>query len=120
MTRTRHRVVTRSAVPAALAALAFGAGCPRAPCPAVPATPPATAPAGLVQVAGGLVGDGEGMWPVGRLDVVESMLAAAGRELPLGLLWSDGGGPAQAAVDLEGCTASFVSAEGLLLSLIHI
>jgi hypothetical protein len=99
------------------AAMLFGAGCSRPPCPALPAAEGGT---GLVTVAGGLEGQGEGMWPLGRLDLLdEAELRARGLELPPAELWADGGGLGRAVVDLGGCTASFVSADGLLVTNHH-
>ncbi|MBP7147419.1 MAG: S46 family peptidase [Acidobacteria bacterium] len=63
----------------------------------------------------------EGMWPpdqIGSLDW--DKLRARGMELEPADIWGpDGSGLAQAVINLEGCTGSFVSPDGLFLSNHH-
>lgn len=64
---------------------------------------------------------GEGFWPwymLSNLD--EGALRFRGLEIPLQDLWSStGDGLFQAVVELNGCTAAFVSPQGLLLTNYH-
>lgn len=64
---------------------------------------------------------GEGMWPwadLSKLD--EDALQKRGLKLKLEDIWKSGeGGLAMAVVGLRGCTASFISKEGLLITNHH-
>ena len=52
--------------------LILATACPaQPPCPAGPAVPAETGGTALVTVPGGLEGDGEGMWPIGRLNLLD-------------------------------------------------
>ncbi len=63
----------------------------------------------------------EGKWtPEQILHLDAEMLAEAGLEIPPRALWYPGeGGLLEAAVDFGGCSAGFVSAEGLLITNHH-
>lgn len=98
------------------------AGRPTAPGPRRATPPPAritTTPARLAPFA---LPSGEGMWPwadLGQLD--EAALRKRGLRISLASLWTPGrGGLASAVVGYgNGCTGSFLSAEGLIITNHH-
>ncbi|HVI01265.1 MAG TPA: S46 family peptidase, partial [Enhygromyxa sp.] len=56
----------------------------------------------------------EGQWPPGQLAGIHELAKLAGLELTAEQLWSESGGLLRASVNIGGCTAAFISAEGLL------
>lgn len=96
---------------------------PRAPGPRRPWALLAAAALALgwLLCGGGAAGGVEGKWtPEQVLDHDPAWLRSLGLELPPGRLWRRGGGGLlEAAVKIGGCSASFVSAEGLLITNHH-
>ena len=62
----------------------------------------------------------EGMWQPHQLPELESILKAKGLEIDVESISKLTEFPMNAVISLGGCTASFVSPKGLVLSLIHI
>ncbi|HLT39805.1 MAG TPA: S46 family peptidase [Enhygromyxa sp.] len=56
----------------------------------------------------------EGQWQPNQIHDIHDRAASAGLELSAEQLWSEGGGLLRASVNIGGCTAAFVSAEGLM------
>lgn len=77
--------------------------------------------AGLVVLAlGGSARADEGQWTPGQISELDrDKLAAMGLELPLEQLWNGEGGLMRAAVNVSGCSAGFISAEGLIATNHH-
>jgi hypothetical protein len=75
---------------------------------------------GLLAVSGGAMAV-EGKWTPGQiLELDPKWLRELGLQVPPGTLWSrEGGGLLEAAVRISGCSAGFISSQGLLVTNHH-